>query len=162
MDVADSFRDGYEGEQFITQLSSLKHSNVICNRGKGGNVYLIDSKGYCLTTGDDDNDNALSVVVELLEKPGTMVLCRSNKQVRKLQSIGIENVSTVHQAKGLEYTNVILCDMIVNNTEELNVAYVGMTRAKDNLCVINYDYFVGILARINVNSIQPKAQNSLF
>lgn len=162
LDVADSFREECKSEQFITDLHDLHHSSIVCNRGKGGSVYLIDKNGYCLTVGEDDTDNASKVVIDLLSQTDTMILCRSNKQVRKLQSIGLDNVSTVHQAKGLEYTNVILCDMLVNSGEELNIAYVGMTRAKDSLCVINYDYFVTILSRVNLDFIIPKAQNTLF
>jgi superfamily I DNA/RNA helicase len=163
MDAADSFRDSCDYNQSITQLKALKHSPVYCARGKGGGIYLIDNNQYCLTYSDVfDSENAKAIVQRLLEMPNTMVLCRSNKQVRKLQSLGIENCSTVHQAKGLEYDNVILCDIFVNNEEELNVAYVGMTRAKNELCVISFDALVNIMATTNINIHKTFTQNTLF
>lgn len=163
MDAADSFRDSCDYNQNITQLKALKHSPVYCARGKGGSIYLIDNNQYCLTHSDTfDSENAKAIVQRLLEMPNTMVLCRTNKQVRKLQSLGIENCSTVHQAKGLEYDNVILCDIFVNNEEELNVAYVGMTRAKNELCVIGFDALVNIMATTNINIHKTFTQNTLF
>jgi len=162
MDVADSFRDSCEGDQYITTLRELKTSPVICSRGKGGIVYFVDEKKYCITTGNAESEDPLVIIKRLLTMPGTMVLCRTNKQVRKLQAIGIQNCSTVHQAKGLEYDNVILCDIFVNNEEELNVAYVGMTRAKNELCVINFDVFVAILSTMNLDTVIPQTKNTLF
>lgn len=66
-----------------------------------------------------------------------MILCRTNKQVKYLQDNGYYECSTVHQAKGLEYDNVISIDSTICNTEDLNIAYVSMTRAKNKLFVIN-------------------------
>lgn len=162
MDAADSFRDSYDCEQYITALKELKASPVYCSRGKGGVLYFINENKYCLTTDNASSEDPSYIIRYLLEKPDTMVLCRSNKQVRKLQAIGIQNCSTIHQAKGLEYDNVILCDIYVNNEEELNVAYVGMTRARNELCVINFDVLVGVLSTLNLNTIIPQTQNTLF
>lgn len=67
-----------------------------------------------------------------------MILCRTNKQVKEIQELGWTNVSTVHQAKGLEYDNVIVIDSTIKCREDLNIAYVAMTRAKDKLYVINW------------------------
>lgn len=67
------------------------------------------------------------------------ILCRSNKQVKKIKDLGYENVSTVHQAKGLEYPNVIVTDFGLEEEEEINIAYVACTRAKDSLLVIEHD-----------------------
>lgn len=69
------------------------------------------------------------------ERP--MILCRTNKQVKYLNDNGYYECSTVHQAKGLEYTNVLVIDSTITNTEDLNIAYVAMTRAKDNLFIVN-------------------------
>jgi ATP-dependent exoDNAse (exonuclease V) beta subunit len=55
-----------------------------------------------------------------------------------LQDYGITNVSTVHQAKGLEYDNVIVVDHDISSVEDLNIAYVALTRAKDSVFVINF------------------------
>lgn len=163
MDAADSFRDNCNYNQKIADMKHLEHSPICCERGNGGSIYIIDNNQYCLSmNGSFGSDNARIIVKGLLEKPGTMVLCRSNKQVRKLQTLGIENCSTVHQAKGLEYDNVILCDIFVNNEEELNVAYVGMTRARDELCIIDFDAFVGVLANTTINYANNAPKNTLF
>jgi superfamily I DNA/RNA helicase len=162
IDVADSFRDSYDGNRcFISDLRGLVHSDIICDRGPGGKVYIVDKDGYCLTAGDAECEDAKTIVRYLLSMPDTMILCRANKQVRKIQALGADNCSTVHQAKGLEYENVILVDMEVENEEELNIAYVGMTRAKNELCVINYELLVSILSTI---TIEPPKQtkNMLF
>jgi superfamily I DNA/RNA helicase len=70
-----------------------------------------------------------------------MILCRTNKQVRAVQELGFTDVSTVHQAKGLEYDNVIVIDHTISSDEDLNIAYVALTRAKNNLFVINWAQF---------------------
>ena len=70
-----------------------------------------------------------------------MILCRTNKQVKAIKDLGYYNVDTVHQAKGLEYPSVISIDATINSTEDLNIAYVSMTRAEDNLLVINWQQF---------------------
>ena len=67
-----------------------------------------------------------------------MILCRSNRQVRELNACGLD-ATTIHQAKGLEYDNVVVIDFAVDCHEELNVAYVGMTRAKDRLMIVSFE-----------------------
>ena len=47
-------------------------------------------------------------------------------------------IETVHQAKGLEYDNVIVIDTVIRNMEDLNIAYVALTRARDNMLIINW------------------------
>lgn len=66
-----------------------------------------------------------------------MILCRTNKQVNYIQKAGYFETSTVHQAKGLEYDNVIVIDTTISSIEDLNIAYVAMTRARNKLLVIN-------------------------
>lgn len=66
-----------------------------------------------------------------------VILCRTNKQVKHINDAGYFEASTVHQAKGLEYNNVIVIDSTISSTEDLNIAYVAMTRARDNLFIIN-------------------------
>ena len=161
IDTADSFRAYCDGKH-ITELPNLLHSNIICERGNGGSVYLIDKNGYCLTTGEAKLEDPKSILQMLINKPNTMFLCRSNKQVRKLQALGIDNCSTVHQAKGLEYDNVILTDIAAENSEEKNIAYVGMTRARDELCVINFEVLIGIIPLLHKQTKIENKQNLLF
>lgn len=161
MDAADSFREFCEGGA-ITSTPKLKHSDIKCDRGQGGYVYFINKEGYCITTSNAPTEDPQEIINMLLNKSNTMFLCRSNKQVRKLQALGITNCSTVHQAKGLEYDNVILTDIVAENTEELNVAYVGMTRARDELCVINFEVLIGILSYTKIPQKTEEKQNLLF
>ena len=67
-----------------------------------------------------------------------MILCRTNKQVNAIKQFNYFNVDTVHQAKGLEYDNVLVIDSTIEDGEDLNIAYVAMTRARDNLFIINW------------------------
>ena len=53
-------------------------------------------------------------------------------------------VGTIHSAKGLEYENVILNGVgghtfPLDNEDNLNLYYVGVTRAKNNLCILRGD-----------------------
>ena len=161
MDAADSFRIFCEGGN-ITDVKAFKHSEIQCDRGQGGCVYFINKNGSCMTTSNAPTEVPKEIITMLLNKPDTMFLCRSNKQVRKLQALGITNCSTVHQAKGLEYDNVILTDILAENTEELNVAYVGMTRARNELCVINFEVLIGILSTIVIPQKIEEKTNLLF
>ena len=161
MDIADTFRDDYDGNEMHTiYIKRLARSPVICERGEGGKIYLINEKGDCFVHGTAE-DNSRIIIHSLMKHSDTMILCRSNKQVRKLQALGVQNCSTIHQAKGLEYDNVIMIDMIVNNLEELNVAYVAMTRARNELCIINFEFLVGLLSTMNIQPV-VEIKNILF
>jgi superfamily I DNA/RNA helicase len=82
------------------------------------------------------------------------ILCRTNKQVKALLDLGYKNVSTVHQAKGLEYDNVITMDFNIKDQEDLNIAYVAATRARNKLMIINFDQLYRLLVLFkNNNSI---------
>ena len=74
-----------------------------------------------------------------------MILCRTNKQVKTIEELGYFRVSTIHQAKGLEYKDVIVIDGEMPSSEDLNVSYVAMTRARDNLAVVNFVNFITYL-----------------
>ena len=129
-------------------IQYFEPSDIVCERGKGGKVFIIDDIGSCncITDGNDFRPYSdILTIQSLLTQSGTQILCRSNKQVKKLQAQGIENVSTIHQAKGLEYNNIILVNFPIDNDEERNIAYVGMTRAKNNLCVINFEILLYII-----------------
>jgi superfamily I DNA/RNA helicase len=62
-------------------------------------------------------------------------LCRTNKEVKQLQELGYTLVSTIHQSKGLEYDNVVVIDFELSSEEEINIAYVALTRAKNRLII---------------------------
>lgn len=54
-------------------------------------------------------------------------------------------MSTVHQAKGLEYDNVVVIDTEIKEQEDLNISYVAMTRAKNNLMIVNFPTFLSYM-----------------
>ena len=74
-----------------------------------------------------------------------MILCRKNKEVKAIKELGWSRVQTIHQAKGLEYPVVIVTDFEIKGTEDVNIAYVAMTRAEGHLLAANYEAFVKIL-----------------
>lgn len=134
----------------ITDIDFTRTSKVMCSRGYGGTVSIINAYGDCAQfTNNERNvevtiDDILDDMFSSAEST-PMVLCRTNKQVRALQELGIVNVSTVHQAKGLEYDKVIVVDMEINEVEDLNVAYVALTRARNKLAVVNWGYLESYL-----------------
>ena len=129
-------------ECYITQVMRCDESSIICNRGYGGEVVIIDPFGN-----GNKIQNKVNYYIGSSEqkryfdqfiKTNPMILCRTNKQVKAIQEFGYTNVSTVHQAKGLEYENVIVIDTVIKNMEDLNIAYVALTRARDNMLVMSW------------------------
>lgn len=144
---------GFRG-QLISDIKQSQPSQVKCDRGPGGDVFTIDMFGRAidLTGKNKDQIRPVEIIPPFYERKA-MILCRTNKQVKEIEALGYKNVSTIHQAKGLEYDDVILIDTEITIKEDLNVAYVGMTRAKNNLLVTNFKVltrFLGILAQINL------------
>ena len=90
------------------------------------------------------------------------ILCRSNKQVKAIQNLGYKNVSTVHQAKGLEYPNVIFTDMELAGEEEVNIAYVACTRAQNALLVAQFNRLMAILNEILIDNDDYFSSPKLF
>jgi len=113
-------------------------SGINCTRGDGGHVYVINPYGRCVCFFKDrvDRFDDNTAIQDLFSRK-PMILCRTNKQVAAVGAIGYFECSTVHQAKGLEYDNVIVIDTTINSLESLNVAYVAITRAKNRVLVIN-------------------------
>lgn len=131
--------------------SQKDHSNKIyCSRGYGGIIQIVKPYGYGIQFGDGSKDgsniyresfnNAEDRLLLFMEKK-PMVLCRTNKQVSAVREAGYNNVDTVHQAKGLEYNNVVIIDSTIEDIESLNVAYVAITRARDAAFIINWNQF---------------------
>ena len=134
----------------ITDIDFTRTSKVMCSRGYGGVVSIINAYGDCaqFTNNERNVDITIDDILDDMFSSAEntpMVLCRTNKQVRALQDLGIVNVSTVHQAKGLEYDKVVVVDMEINEVEDLNVAYVALTRARNKLAVVNWGYLESYL-----------------
>jgi len=133
----------------FTMQSESYSSEIACIRGHGGEVYTLNKSGDIYQVNGYLKIDARPKLIEILEKE-PMILCRSNKQVRAIKNTGYKKVSTIHQAKGLEYENVILMqfDITPDVPEEVNVAYVGMTRAKDSLLVADFTRFKYLLESV--------------
>lgn len=89
-----------------------------------------------------------------LENNPYQVLCRTNIEAKTLQKLGLKNAMTIHQAKGLEFKNILLVDFEVQNEEDKNVAYVGLTRAKDRLIVAHYETLLNNLKYCDKKKIE--------
>jgi superfamily I DNA/RNA helicase len=135
IDYANTMRDG----DFICDTVKTKPCDITCARvDEDGEVYVIDKYNDCYDAVSGRQQDLMSTLTAfLLKKP--YILCRSNKQVKAIESLGYRNVSTIHQAKGLEYANVIVTDMELSGEEEINIAYVACTRAQNGLLVCDPD-----------------------
>lgn len=127
---------------YISEIMWMRRSSINCIRGTGGTVTIVNPFGRSIKF-ENGLDHRINVIEDfkyfMANRP--MILCRTNKQVKWLQDRGYFETSTIHQAKGLEYNNVIVIDTTITETEDLNIAYVAMTRARDNLFIINWQQF---------------------
>lgn len=142
----------WEESCYISEIMYSYNSSIQCSRGYGGQVCVINPFGRVYYNGSKSFGQKVSDIVNNFMKLEPMILCRTNKQVKAIKDLGYFNVDTVHQAKGLEYPNVISIDATINSTEDLNIAYVSMTRAEDNLLVINWQQFE-LLFKVYMNKI---------
>lgn len=120
----------------------MRPSSIECIRGPGGTVTVVNPFGRNIKF-ERNLDHRINVLDEFKEFMSNrpMILCRTNKQVKWIQDKGYFETSTIHQAKGLEYKDVLVIDTTITGTEDLNIAYVAMTRAKDNLFIVNWQQF---------------------
>lgn len=135
-----------------TDIQYSEVSDIECIRGYGGQVFVIDMLGNVASFGESAAAAQPKEIVENFMNMNPMILCRTNNQVKYIKDLGYLNVDTIHQAKGLEYDNVIAIDSPINNMEDINVMYVALTRAKDNLLVINWNQFE-LLFKLYMNKI---------
>ena len=111
-------------------------------------MYVINPYGYIYSS--NNNFTHCQDLFNYFLDLEPMILCRTNKQVKQIKELGYFNVDTIHQAKGLEYDDVIVLDTTITSTEDLNIAYVAMTRAKNRLLIINWQQFE-LLFKIYMN-----------
>lgn len=148
--------------ELCEEITSLKPSWVRCVRQEEpGEVYTINQDGKAFDLVKQQRVEIYKLVRYFMEKK-PFILCRSNKWVKAVQSLGYKNVSTVHQAKGLEYPNVIYTDTPLSSEEEINIAYVACTRARDGLMVVNFSIFMEILQELIQEDEAIIATRSLF
>jgi ATP-dependent exoDNAse (exonuclease V) beta subunit len=120
----------------IGQIDYVERSHIKAERGFGGSVICIKPPAMINYITHADYYEPIEAVRQELTQP-YQFLCRTNKEVKQLQALGYTLVSTIHQAKGLEYDNVAVIDFELSSEEEINIAYVGLTRAKNRLLVCN-------------------------
>ena len=125
------------------------------------------------------NEATIQGFLDRLEELRTIITEKENDYSAKLI------LSTVHSSKGLEYSNVILIDVIngvfpskmIKNfktalpsekrdyEEERRIFYVGMTRAKDKLTIFKYgdapSIFVGELIKGNKAKMGAGAESGV-
>lgn len=123
------------GEVSFTNTTS---HGVKASRGKGA-VIIHEKSGVAIRYEDgfEFMQNLEETVLNELNKHSYQFLCRTNREVRELQELGIHAASTIHKAKGLEYDNVAVIDFGIESDEDINVAFVALTRAKNRLMVIS-------------------------
>jgi ATP-dependent exoDNAse (exonuclease V) beta subunit len=119
---------------YIGKLDFVDRSHIKAERGFGGAVICINPPAMINYISHADYYEPLTAVSEEFKLP-YHILCRTNKEVKQLQELGYSFVSTVHQAKGLEYDNVAVIDFELSSQEEINIAYVALTRARNRLLV---------------------------
>lgn len=131
-----------ENTCYITSVMHKEDSSITCARGDGGTIVVVNPFGRNVQF-KDGLESKIDIINTfkhfMMCRP--QILCRTNKQVKYINDLGYFECSTIHQAKGLEYDNVIVIDTTINCMEDLNIAYVALTRAKDNLFVINWQQF---------------------
>lgn len=118
-------------------IEFINKSNIIADRGRGGLV-LLDNSSLKL----DFVKNKVgkpSIIKKEMKNNKYQILCRTNKQVKKFEELGYDMVSTIHKAKGLEFDNVIIVSFDVETQEDINVAYVALTRAKNREIIVNFE-----------------------
>lgn len=150
--VRETAFDTYDSSPIVaSNITYYDESNITCDRGSNESaVNVVENYDSSITLGTKTYFNNHIFVRDLILDPRTQILCRSNKQVKKIQSYGFNNVSTVHQAKGLEYDNVIVADFELKSEEEINICYVALTRAKNKLCVIPFQVLLQIIVSGNI------------
>lgn len=131
-----------EDNSYITETMWKRPSEIHCVRGEGGTITIVNPYGrnIQLTSTSEHKVNLIEEFKEFMSNR-PMILCRTNKQVKYINDAGYFEASTIHQAKGLEYDNVIVIDTTISSIEDLNIAYVALTRARNNLFVINWQQF---------------------
>lgn len=150
----------------MTDIDSLSPSWIKAVRtDEPGEVYTINSSCEAYDVVKEKEVDA-ERLLDFFMRKNPYILCRSNKQVKSIQSLGYKNVSTIHQAKGLEYTNVVVMDMDLSgdddNTEEINIAYVACTRAQNSLLVIEFNVFIALINNFLIDDDNYFSTQNLF
>ena len=125
-------------------ISFKQDSDLQCDKGYGGKIYVQQEGNFYVIKEDKISHTTEEVFISNCDKKNCTVLCRTNKNVKRMQALGYENAMTVHQAKGLEFDNVIVVDNDSDNIEEININYVALTRARNKMLIASIDFFENV------------------
>ena len=117
----------------ISNVTKATTSDIDCLRGLGGEVMVVNPFGEGYLNNEYYSDALKYIQKFMLYRP--QILCRTNKEVVQIRNMGYFAASTIHQAKGLEYDNVVVVDHLIKNPDDCNVGYVALSRAKNRLLV---------------------------
>lgn len=131
-------------DQYVSYYTAAKNCEIRTSKKSGGKIYIINPFEEVYENGQLIQKSPQQIIKEFMQL-NPMILCRTNKQVRAIQALNYYNVETVHQAKGLEYDNVIYVDSTISCSEDLNIAYVGLTRTKNHLLIVNWQQLEYVL-----------------
>ena len=118
--VTDGYKQYTLNQNYRSYQEILDYSDtgLIATRGRGGKIYC---------------DGTI-----FNHRP--MILCRTNKEVNTIRNkLYYPYVSTIHGAKGLEYDYVVVVDFEMKEPEDENVMFVGLTRAKNGLAILDFE-----------------------
>lgn len=145
----------------IMKLADFVQDRKIVTEGRKGRVpihFIQNSEESAVKAAID----WLSIALERYPNQLTLVICANNHEAKELESFLKPNfgsqvrletsnnfsfdagiiISTVRYVRGLEFTNVLIWNVskqnYPNNPMTRNALYVAITRAEENLCLINY------------------------
>lgn len=157
LDVASCFKNQVKDKWWINKTTYHYTDEMKAIRGEGKRdcQMFFDRRGrfFDMIVNGPTMDPK-NLLPEQLENNPYQVLCRTNIEAKTLQKLGLKNAMTIHQAKGLEFKNVLLVDFEIQNEEDKNVAYVGMTRAKDKLIVSHYETLLNNLKHCDKKKLE--------
>lgn len=157
LDFATSFKMQVKKDWWINKTTHGRFNEMVGQRGEGTGdcqVY-VDRRGkFWNSIMPGKQILPKELLPEQLENNQYQVLCRTNIEVKTLKKLGLENAMTIHQAKGLEFKNVLLVDFQILTEEDKNVAYVGITRAKNKLVVAHFETLINNLKHCDKKKIE--------
>ena len=161
IDYATAVREFGPGKQLI-DINFKIDSDIRCSRiDEPGEVYVVEDEYIVYDVTNEVEKNTYTILSAfLMKKP--YILCRTNKQVKAIEALGYKNVSTIHQAKGLEYNYVIVTDMVLDTEEEVNIAYVACTRAENGLLISDHEILLSMMDNIVVEYRDDLIGGKLF
>lgn len=157
LDFATCFKEQVQTEWWINKTTYHYTDDMQASRGEGRGEcqILVDRRGKFWDVILNSPPTVIKQLLpEHLENHKYQVLCRTNIEAKTLKKLGLNNAMTIHQAKGLEFSNVLLVDFQILTEEDKNVAYVGITRAKDKLIVMHFDNLIDNLKHCDKSRIE--------